>query len=145
VLVGQHSSSGQPVILEAFRPAPDENVFWKAAASPAALVTAQRDRSIDYLRRVMLHAAPLADSKHVAWFLASYARDAKARMAAGDLPALSAVRTALEDALGLTLEGERGDHFVRATLVQALFVHVLSAWVHWQEGLSSFPTARHLD
>jgi hypothetical protein len=38
------------------------------------------------LKRVMLHAAPLADPRDVAWFLASYARDAKARMAAADLP-----------------------------------------------------------
>ncbi len=36
----------------------------------------------------MLHAAPLTAPKDVAWFLASYARDAKARLEGKDLPAL---------------------------------------------------------
>jgi hypothetical protein len=130
VLVGQ-DSAGQPVLLETFRLAPSEKAFWEAAAKPAALVAAQGDRFLEYLKRVMLHAAPLADPKDVAWFLASYARDAKARMAAADLPALAAIRTTLEEALGLTFEGDKGDHFFRSTLVQTLFYGVFSAWVLW--------------
>jgi hypothetical protein len=130
VLVGQ-DSAGQPVLLETFRLAPSEKAFWEAAAKPASLVAAQGDRFLEYLKRVMLHAAPLADPKDVAWFLASYARDAKARMAAADLPALATVRTTLEEALGLTFEGDKGDHFFRSTLVQTLFYGVFSAWVLW--------------
>ncbi len=68
---------------------------------------------IEYLKRVMLHAAPLFAPQDVAWFLASYARDAKARIEAkaraggGELPALANVRTVLEQALGIKFEGEK--------------------------------------
>ncbi len=136
VLVGQ-DEHGKPVTLEAYRLAADEKAFWKAAAHPAAVAAAQGDRFLDYLRRVMLHAAPLADPKDVAWFLASYARDARARMADANLPALDTVRKALEEALGITFEGtkkdpKQGERFFRSTLVQTLFYGIFSAWVLWQ-------------
>jgi N-6 DNA Methylase len=69
----------------------------------------------------------------VAWFLASYARDAKARLEEADLPGLAAVRGALEEALGLRFEGEKGEHFFRSTLVQTLFYGIFSAWVLWSK------------
>jgi hypothetical protein len=136
VLVGQ-DDHGKPVTLETYRLAADEKAFWKAAAHPAAVAAAQGDRFLDYLRRVMLHAAPLADPKDVAWFLASYARDARARMADADLPALDTVRKALEEALGIAFEGtkkdpKQGERFFRSTLVQTLFYGIFSAWVLWQ-------------
>ena len=81
----------------------------------------------------MLSAAPLAAPEDVAWFLASYARDARARIEGADLPALTAVREALEEALGMKFEGEKGEHFFRSTLVQTLFYGVFSAWVLWSE------------
>ena len=37
--------------------------------------------------------------------------------AAGDFPPLTAVRAALEDALGVRFEGERGARFFHSTLV----------------------------
>ena len=68
----------------------------------------------------------------MAWLLASYARDGLARVeAAGDSPPLAAVRAALEDALGVRFEGERGARFFHSTLVQTLFYGVFSAWVLW--------------
>ena len=68
----------------------------------------------------------------MAWLLASYARDALARVeAAGEEPSLKAVRVALEDALGVRFEGEKGANFFRSTLVQTLFYGVFSAWVLW--------------
>ena len=67
----------------------------------------------------------------MAWFLASYARDAKARVELCDLPALAAVREALEESLGMKFTGERGEHFFRSTLVQTIFYGVFSAWVLW--------------
>ena len=61
-----------------------------------------------------------------------YARDGLARVeAAGDAPSLAAVRSALEQALGVRFEGERGAAFFRSTLVQTLFYGVFSAWVLW--------------
>jgi len=132
VLVGQEEGGTQPLILETFRLADNERGFWRAAAHPAALVKTLGERFVDYLKRVMLHAAPLADPKDVAWFLASYARDAKARIEAVNLPALDNIRKAMEEALGLTFEGDKGDHFFRSTLVQTLFYGFFSAWVLWQ-------------
>jgi hypothetical protein len=130
VLVGQ-DDAGWAVVRETFRLSASEKAFWQAAAKPAALVASHGDRFLDYLKRVMLHAAPLADPKDVAWFLASYARDAKARMAAADLPALATVRLAMEEALGLKFEGDKGEHFFRSTLVQTLFYGIFSSWVLW--------------
>jgi len=76
----------------------------------------------------------LNNPKDVAFFLGSYARDARARVeAAGDLPALTAVRAALEEALGMKFEQARGEHFFRSTLVQTLFYGVFSAWVLWHK------------
>ena len=39
------------------------------------------------------------------------------------------MRSALEEALGVRFEGERGAAFFRSTLVQTLFYGVFSAWV----------------
>ena len=50
---------------------------------------------------------------------------------AGDALSLKVVRKALEDALGVRFEGERGVAFFRSTLVQTLFYGVFSAWVLW--------------
>ena len=77
-------------------------------------------------------SATLVEPRELAWLLASYARDGLARVeAAGDAPSLAAVRSALEEALGVRFEGERGAAFFRSTLVQTLFYGVFSAWVLW--------------
>ena len=89
----------------------------------------------------MRHAAPLATPEDVAWFLASYARDARARIELAELPALATVRTALEEALGLKFEGEKGEHFFRSSLVQTLFYGVFSAWVLWSQTNARFQPA----
>ena len=130
VLVGK-DADGKPAKLETFRLADNEAAFWAAAAQPQEWVQTHGDRFTEYLKRVMLHAPQLTDPEDVAWFLASYARDAKARMATTDLPSLATVRTAMEEALGLTFEGSKGEHFFRSTLVQTLFYGVFSAWVLW--------------
>jgi hypothetical protein len=60
------------------------------------------------------------------------AREARYRIdAAADLPALGGLKRALEEALGMKFEGEKGEHFFRATLVQTLFYGVFSSWVLW--------------
>jgi hypothetical protein len=70
----------------------------------------------------------------VAFFLGSYARDARARVeTARDLPALAAIRAALEDALGMKFQAQKGEHFFRSTLVQTIFYGVFSAWVLWHK------------
>lgn len=132
VFVGQ-DQQGQPIRLETYRLADSELDFWKATAHPRKTADAHEKTFTDFVRRTMRHAAPLATPEDLAWFLASYARDALARIGMHDLPALAGVRKALEEALGLTFEGEKGEHFFRSTLVQTLFYGVFSAWVLWSK------------
>jgi hypothetical protein len=132
VFVGQ-DASGKPVKLESYRLADSEKAFWIAAAHPKKTADQHGAMFIEFAKRAMLHAAPLAAPEDVAWFLASYARDALARIGLHELPALGGVRKALEEALGLTFEGEKGEHFFRSTLVQTLFYGVFSAWVLWSK------------
>jgi hypothetical protein len=120
-----------PVVLETFTIAPSEKAFWKAVQTPHTLTERLGTSFLEFLTRVMLHAAPLTKPQEVAWFMASYARDARARIEATPLPGLATLRTALEGALGLKFEGEEGEHFFRSSLVQTLFYGVFSAWVLW--------------
>ena len=118
----KRAPGNSPQHLESFRLADSEAAFWSAAAHPRRTADTLGERFTEYLKRVLLHAAPLNNPRDVAFFLASYARDARARVEhAGDLPALAAVRTALEEALGMKFEAEKGEHFFRSTLVQTLF------------------------
>jgi REP element-mobilizing transposase RayT len=132
VLVGQ-DAEGNPAKLQPFRLADSEKAFWAAAQHPRSFAERIGARFEEYLQRVMRHAAPLATPEDVAWFLASYARDARARIEVAEHPALATVRTALEEALGLKFEGEKGEHFFRSSLVQTLFYGVFSAWVLWSK------------
>ncbi len=50
-----------------------------------------------------------------------------------ELAALARVRTAMEEALGLKFEGEKGEHFFRSSLVQTLLYGVFSAWGLWRK------------
>jgi hypothetical protein len=136
ILVGR-DAEGRRAKLERFQLAPNEAEFWRLAANPGKLAEEQGGRFTEYVKRVMLHAAPLSSPADVAWFLASYARDAKARIeekaraTGGELPALATIRAALEEALGIKFGGEKGEHFFRSTLVQTHFYGVFSAWVLW--------------
>lgn len=144
VLVSQ-TADGKVDKLENYVLARKETDFWKATVHPQKTAAKHGAPLIEYLKRVMLHPAPLAEPKDVAWFLASYARDALGRIEHASLPALDALRVALEEALGLRFEGEKGDHFFRSTLIQTLFYGVFSAWVLWSKehppGTSSPPFA----
>jgi hypothetical protein len=123
---------GRPLEMEAYALADDEASFWSAAAHPQTTAKAHGPRFVEYLKRVMLAIAPLTAPQDLAWFLASYARDAKARVeAVVDLPALASVREALEESLGMKFTGPRGEHFFRSSLVQTIFYGVFSAWVLW--------------
>jgi len=132
VLVGQ-DREGRPAKLESFRLAEDENSFWAAVERPRSTDGKLGRRLVEYLQRVMHYEATLTTPEDVAWFLASYAREAKARIEGVQLPALANVRAALEEALGLKFEGEKGEHFFRSSLVQTLFYGGFSAWVLWSK------------
>lgn len=131
VFVGR-DENGNPVKLESFRLADSETTFWGLTTQPQKAAKEKGERLIEYLHRVMLHSATISDPEKVAWFLASYAKEAKARIElTGDLPGLAAVRKSLEEALGMRFEGDEGEHFFRATLIQTLFYGIFSSWVLW--------------
>ncbi len=131
VLVGE-DAAGRPAELEAFRLAASAGEFARRLETPRAFARAVGAGLGEYLSRALSHRAALAEPKDLAWLLASYARDGLARVeAAGEAPALAAVRAALEEALGVRFEGARGARFFRSTLVQTLFYGVFSAWVLW--------------
>ena len=134
-LIVERGPNGQPVEREAFALADDEQDFWQhKAAHPRATAQQKGEQFIEFIKRACLHAAPLTNPKDVAWFLASYARDALFRVEQQkELPALQTVRSALEEALGMKFTDEKGEHFFRSTLVQTLFYGVFSAWVRWHK------------
>ncbi len=140
-LIGK-SATGQPAVLESFSLAESEKEFWQLAAHPRKTATERGERMLEYLRRVLLHNAPLAEAKDVATILASYAHDARLRIEHAELPALENLRKALEEALGLRFEGEKGEHFFRSTLVQTLFYGVFSAWVLWARRKDAVPSRK---
>jgi hypothetical protein len=139
VLLGR-DARGQPERRESFGfDCADAAAFFTLARGtrrPPGLAA----RFAEFLERVLLHQAPLARPEDVAFFLASYARDALARVEAqASLPAFAELRNALQEALGLRFEGPKGEHLFRSTLVQTLFYGLFSAWVEVaQEGQANF-------
>lgn len=144
VLVGT-DNSGAALKLESYRLAESESSFWAATSNPRKLAKEHDERFTEFLKRIMLSNAPLVAPGDVAWFLASYARDAQSRIEGADLPALSDIRTALEEALGIKFEGEKGEHFFKSTLVQTLFYGVFSAWVLWCKEHTNHERAARFD
>ncbi len=131
VLVGE-AGAGHPAKLETFRLAESAEDFRCKLETPRAFASETGVRLGEYLARALSHRAALAEPKDLARLLASYARDGLARVeAAGDAPSLETVRSALEEALGVRFEGEKGARFFHSTLVQTLFYGVFSAWVLW--------------
>ena len=131
VLVGE-DGSGRPLSLETFRLADSVDDFNRRLERPRAFAHEVGAGLGEYLARALSHRAALVEPKDLAWLLASYARDGLARVeAAGDAPSLKAVRSALEEALGVRFEGDKGARFFHSTLVQTLFYGVFSAWVLW--------------
>ena len=131
VLLGE-DASGRPAKLETFRLADSAQAFERRLEKPRAFARNVGAGLGEYLARALSHRAALAEPKDLAWLLASYARNGLARVqAAGDAPSLAAVRSALEEALGVRFEGKKGVRFFHSTLVQTLFYGIFSAWVLW--------------
>ncbi len=137
VLVGE-DADGRLAKLETFRLAGSADEFWRKTEKPRAFAGEVGAGLGEYLARALSHRATLAEPRDLAWLLASYARDGLARVnAAGDAPALATVRSALEEALGVRFEGDKGERFFHSTLVQTLFYGVFAAWVLWARGQRS--------
>jgi REP element-mobilizing transposase RayT len=139
VFLGQ-DKNGVSYKGECLRLAASETAFWAKCAQPRKFAEEVGERLVEYLRRMILQSANLESPEELAWFLASYAKEAKARIEErGDIPGLLVLRESLETALGMKFGGEglkekekeKGEHFFRATLVQTLFYGVFSSWVLW--------------
>ena len=130
-LIGPDAGGGEAT-LESFRLADSGAEFARRLEKPRVFARETGAGLAEYLSRALSHWAALVEPKDLAWLLASYARDGLARVeTAGDSPALAAVRSALEEALGVRFEGEKGARFFHSTLVQTLFYGIFSAWVLW--------------
>ena len=124
--------TGRPERLETFSLAENAEEFASSLEKPRRFARDVGAGLVEYLCRAMSHSAVLAEPKDIARLLASYARQGLARVEAADSEqSLAAIRSALEESLGVRFEGERGAHFFRSTLVQTLFYGIFSAWVLW--------------
>lgn len=142
VLVGR-DDNGKAVRMESYRMAKSENAFVGMLGHPQKAAKEEGERLVEFLRRAMLHNAPLTRPEDLAWFLASYAREARGRVEeSASLPALEGFKNALEEALGMKFEDEKGEHFFQATLVQTLFYGVFSSWVLWSRENWGRPEAK---
>ena len=118
--------------LESFTLAPSDEAFNRLLANPRTFARRVGTAFGEYLARMLSHQAAITSPGDLAWLLASYARDGLARVeAASDASSLVAVRSALEEALGVRFKGDRGTRFFCSSLVQTLFYGVFSAWVLW--------------
>ena len=130
-LIGQ-DSAGQQAVLERYSLADSAEEFSELLARPQATASRRGVSLGEYLARIMEHRTTIAEPRELARLLASYARDALARV--GDAEAetsLKPIREALEQALGMQFTGDDGKGFFRSTLVQTLFYGVFAAWVLW--------------
>lgn len=96
----------------------------------------------EFLKRSMNYASSISEPKHVAVFLASYAREALAKVEAENQSDkntdLQHLKNELEAGLGKAFEGKtksQGDHLFCSMLVQTLFYGMFSAWAaHVRKG-----------
>ncbi len=122
--------NGEPYVLEPYDLTLTVEDLWNLSLE--ALVEEHGQTLPDFLQRVMTRKVLLERPKDVAWLLASYAREARSRAATHPLAAFDGVKSALQESLGITFEGEKGEHFFLSTLIQTLFYGIFSAWVLWR-------------
>ena len=123
---------GQPIEIERLSLGDTAGAFWATAAHPDRLAGTEREaEALAFFERCLRHAAPIDAPRDLAWFLASYARAARARLDTLGPGDLAPLRETLQDALGVSFQGQAGERFFRATVIQTLFYGVFSAWTLW--------------
>lgn len=123
---------GQCRVRERHSLAGTERELWHLASHPAE-ADAKEPALLAFLERVLRTPAPVAAPEDVAWFLASYARDALAAIEHAPTGAMDDLAEALGTALGVGFRDAKGKHFFHSTLVQTIFYGVFSAWVLWSQ------------
>ena len=125
---------GKAVAGERYSIAGSEKDFWdKVIVFRSNPKHPENERLWQFLRRALLSRARISTPQDLAAFLASYAREARARIEGAPMGTLAPVKQALSDALGVRFEGDKGIHFFQSTLIQTLFYGIFSAWVLWHE------------
>ena len=125
-------AQGQPIEIERLSLGDTPGGFWHTAAHADRLADTEHEaEALAFFQRCLRHAAPIEAPRDLAWFLASYARAARARLDTLGPADLSALRDTLQDALGVSFKGQAGERFFRATVIQTLFYGVFSAWTLW--------------
>jgi len=122
--------NGTPSVMERYDLTRTADDLWSLPVTEFAKRHAQT--LPDFLARVLTRKVPLEKPKDVAELLASYAREARERAAEHPIGAFDGVKSALQESLGITFEGEKGEHFFRSTLIQTLFYGIFSAWILWR-------------
>ena len=132
IVVSGSKWQGMRRFSETYQIAPNESSFLGRGRASQKTAADHGTHLQEILTRSMLSAATISSPQHLAGFLASYARDALAKVEArAHLKEMEEVRKALEEALGLKFTDEKGEHFFISTLVQTLFYGLFSAWVLW--------------
>lgn len=121
---------GKNRVRERFSLAKSEAELWHLADHPEEAAP-KGAMLLEFLERVLRTPAPLAAPEDVAWFLASYARDALQAIEHAPTGAMEDIAETLGEALGVAFGDAKGRHFFHSTLVQTLFYGVFSAWVLW--------------
>lgn len=124
-------TDGAPVEGPSYSLAPTSNQFWETPLDH--LVSEHEAGFRDYLELVLQHTGPIVNAEELAFVLARYAAEARARIDRQPNEALDPLRTAMVDALGITFSGPRGEAFFRSSLVQTLYYGLFSAWTIWSE------------
>ncbi|MEM1054675.1 MAG: type ISP restriction/modification enzyme [Bacteroidota bacterium] len=125
---------GNPIILERLSLGDSPGAFWATAAHADRLAGTEHEaEALAFFERCLRHAAPVEAPKDLAWFLASYAKTARARLETAPPGVLASLRADLQDTLGVRYRGESGERFLRGTVVQTLFYGVFSAWTPWHK------------
>jgi hypothetical protein len=128
---------GKAIAGERFTISASEKEFWDKVHTLRNDPThPEHERLWQFLRRALLSTARIATPQDLAAFLASYAREARARVEIAPMGTIEPVKKALTEALGVHFEGEKGIHFFQSTLIQTLFYGIFSAWVLWHESHS---------
>ena len=126
------TDSGRAELLESLIISDNADEFLRIAESPQRAANNYGTQIWEFLNRSLAYRSSISDPKDVAWFLASYAREALAnieRVNAEGNSTLSSLKTTLETGLGGNFAGEDGSHQFCSTLVQTLFYGLFSAWV----------------
>lgn len=138
----EKAKNGTPRLLEELVIAGSKDEFRKIAENPQRAARDHGASIWEFLKRAMLRESTMTKPKDVARFLASYAREALAKIKSAspegqnDPNPLQPLRQELENALGNPFEvrGKGKDksdeeHLFLSTVAQTLFYGMFSAWV----------------